>query len=688
MRNQSPQRSHWADEPLGPSESDALGRAPFVKTVSDQIELVGLTDPSTVFGLVGSWGSGKTSILNQVQAVLADDWLVADFSPWSSGDSAAMSLEFVRTLSYALDPAQEDDKVQKSLLRYASYAAPLLGAVPVVGSALAGTANKALEDLAHQLPWQKQFEELAEQVQKHGKRVLIIVDDVDRLGGQELLTLLKVLRLLGRFRGVHYLIAYDQDTVEDLLRSTGAVGRSASFMEKIVQYPFETPPVPRAAAARLLDNAFQALLDMTQVKLSPSDLRRANSLLSIIAPRLSTPRTIGRFREYLLAFAPHVKIGQLDLLDYVGVTWLRLSAHGVWARLEEWSRMLRIGSKPTDNVLHPEPVSEEDWAALITSADASAHVSSTMELLAQMFSGVKFQGATSYTSHSHSISEESYFGRYLLLAVPEDDISDELIEDVITDQGGEARMHELAQIIDGPDGSLASLAVARYSGLRETHTEADTRLLGFIKERLAAREQEEERLGSPLIGLQDLLTHEMVLVLTTNTMDASSVIDALGEQLSLRLLSMAMRPLGVKGEKNRILRQFARYWLGELPSRIEALRESGMLRLVAELLTEAAPAEKLEGLLDHAIGDYNSYLDIAEAFVYFESWVGSSVTYNPTFRSRAFLALVSAGIRERYRPQVTAEAGKRTYPIDDLPSPDINPADLRAFTVDSLKRTT
>lgn len=110
------------------------------------------------------------------------------------------------------------------LAGYAAYAAPLLGVIPLVGTGMKGTADYMLAQMESRAPWHKQIWQLSLGIQSLGRRVLIVVDDVERLGGDELLTLLRA-PATRRFRGVHCLIAYDQDTVEDLLRATGAVCR-------------------------------------------------------------------------------------------------------------------------------------------------------------------------------------------------------------------------------------------------------------------------------------------------------------------------------------------------------------------------------------------------------------------------------------------------------------------------------
>ena len=68
--------------------------------------------------------------------------------------------------------------------------------------------------------WKQCFDELSKELQKLGISILVVVDDIDRLQADELLDLLKVVRLLGRFPGVDYLLAYDEQSLIEILRSS------------------------------------------------------------------------------------------------------------------------------------------------------------------------------------------------------------------------------------------------------------------------------------------------------------------------------------------------------------------------------------------------------------------------------------------------------------------------------------
>ncbi|MBM4608320.1 hypothetical protein GS416_08110 [Rhodococcus hoagii] len=102
-------------------------------------------------------------------------------------------------------------------------------------------------------PFAERFTKISNAIRKTGKNILVIVDDIDRLHSDELLSVMKAVRLLGRFDGVHYLLSYDEQTL------LGSSSRPTSpetadlaqrdYLEKIVQYPFTLPPLQESHLA-------------------------------------------------------------------------------------------------------------------------------------------------------------------------------------------------------------------------------------------------------------------------------------------------------------------------------------------------------------------------------------------------------------------------------------------------------
>ena len=145
--------------------------------------------PSAVLGLIGAWGSGKTSVLHLVRTGLEqdDDWSVVDFNPWVVSDVSGLTREFIATVASALPP---ESSARKHLARYASRIAPFTSLTSFVGL----DPSKAVEATAAWLSGDTSLDgerrELEAALIESPRRILILIDDVDRLQGDELATLL------------------------------------------------------------------------------------------------------------------------------------------------------------------------------------------------------------------------------------------------------------------------------------------------------------------------------------------------------------------------------------------------------------------------------------------------------------------------------------------------------------------
>jgi predicted KAP-like P-loop ATPase len=139
--------------------------------------------------------------------------------------------------------------------------------------------------------------------------VVVFIDDIDRLHRDELVALLKVVRLLGRFPGETYLLAYDEATVFASIQESNlgadAQQRARLFMEKIVQYPMTVPPLLPEVMMDRLDEGITCLLDEFGAELAEND-GRLGRLQDVYESQLITPRALERLlAQYRLARLLH-----------------------------------------------------------------------------------------------------------------------------------------------------------------------------------------------------------------------------------------------------------------------------------------------------------------------------------------------------------------------------------------------
>ncbi|MFT4470827.1 P-loop NTPase fold protein [Arthrobacter sulfonylureivorans] len=679
----------WSDEPINGIEEDTFGRKRFAQLLAEAIDEVPIGAPSTVFGLVGPWGSGKSSVASMVGKILPNSWVTQSFTPWAASGTAALQLEFVAALDTAVGGGlAEDDATRTALRKYAKWASPVLAAIPGVGKALSGVGQLIVDEATARQPWSVEFEALAELLRTMGKRVLIVCDDIDRLDAVELLEFLKVVRLLGRFPNVHYLVAYDADTVEDLLAAEGIRGRTSSFMEKIVQHPFELPQIDRATRWRHISKAVSKSLDAQGVRLNESGMERYRLLIDTLTTGLVTPRQIARYENHLNVLTQLVP-GEVDFLDFAALANLRLNHHEIYEALPEWAPQLRAGfwrSADEEEVEEGKTLSPEDWIKLFRDTSRRADITGAWESVRFLFPKLQDWRNINKPPHPQAFSDSRYSERYYSLGVPEDDISDVIVSRAIAWLMGvepdDAAEEALSKISSSAHPSIARLAFEKLREHRQAYLQgfADghrvTKLVTFLLSEYRRLEDSRNDPETAVDLIFDWLAAETLLGFSTGELTRGQLLELFGEDLCLTILHAINRPLLAGQDTHNVekmLLDFANHFLDALDSQEKtALEPLESLRLRLSLISRAKGTEAIAGLLDPIVdGDTALFESAAIAMVRTESWHGDgSVRQNLSFETKEWTIAVSAQVRERMAASLTEEFDSQEIDYDDIASPN------------------
>jgi KAP family P-loop domain len=333
------------DDAICSRGEDLLGRRRFADDLTRQI-LDAPLGPGVVVGVVGDWGSGKTSVLNLVREAVAEDGqsVILTFDPWMFSGSDELVARFLQELGAQL--AERDGpehsprlaKVGQALLDYGQALAPLVW-VPAVGAwagriASAAAAVNTVSGKRHAEPSiDARRDGVCEALVELDCRVLIVVDDLDRLEPQQIRDVVRLVRLVGNFPNTTYLLAYSRGAVEAALSRDPARSREdgAAYLEKIVQAPHD---LPRPQAHRILELFAQELAAVTAgIEVGPFDEARWHLMLSEgIAGFLSTLRASSRLLN-VISTTLRLIGAEVNVADVIALEALRLFAPEVWDRL-------------------------------------------------------------------------------------------------------------------------------------------------------------------------------------------------------------------------------------------------------------------------------------------------------------------------------------------------------------------
>jgi len=415
----------WTDEPITDLTQDTLGRQGFTARLADLIERSHDPDSSIVIGLTGAWGSGKTSAFTLASAQLDQaKWSVAKLNPWAAADDDSMLAEFFSALSSVL-PSQRGSNLRKNLAVCASLVGPGLSAIPVAGNAASRYAEKLEKHLTARKPWPDAFKDASDGFRALGQRILVFVDDCDRLDPTELRTLLKVIRLVGRFPGVTYVLAYDEETLSHTLSAAGVGHNSAvsaqRYLEKIVQFIFPMPRLTTSEVlARLTGSLGPVLRECGWDPEVLSEYRLTKAFDDVVLRRLATPRSIDRFVAQARNLLAHLDPAEFDAIDLLILLFVRLQFPEGYAQLPHWRPTLLGSGRFGTNPWEPGSGNPVDWTQLLRYAGERTEDQQDFQLSLQSVFPA-FQ-ETFVTDGLVRACTSLYFERHLLFEVPKGEV--------------------------------------------------------------------------------------------------------------------------------------------------------------------------------------------------------------------------------------------------------------------------
>jgi hypothetical protein len=215
LRSSIAMQSSGSDDPIRTWGEDTIGRASLVDSITVKL----MISKSPVLALFGELGCGKTSTLNLLREHLDGKAIVVFFSSWLPGSQETF-------LAYLLsDIVTECQKyyVVPGLRKSAQRLAKALGQnVPVLKSFL------------ELLPAATQRDDIVSvhaALMRLPKRVIVLLDELDRMEKEELITLLKVIRGISHLPNLSFVCAGDFQTIVKTVK-TEITEENTAYFEK------------------------------------------------------------------------------------------------------------------------------------------------------------------------------------------------------------------------------------------------------------------------------------------------------------------------------------------------------------------------------------------------------------------------------------------------------------------------
>ncbi|MDN5046992.1 P-loop NTPase fold protein [Aliarcobacter butzleri] len=256
-------------------DEDFLNRKYFAEHITNAIiNYEDKNNESLTIGLYGKWGSGKTSIINMIIEDLESnkDFIIFNFEPWLFSDTNQLLSnffkEFAQKINHDANESEDMKSIGSKMEAYASFFEPLTlipePTIQIIVKAIHtffSSGGKTFTKMGE--AYKKDLSATKKDIEKHlnklDKKILIIIDDIDRLNNTEIKQIFQLIKSLGNFPNTIYLSSMDKDVIVNAL-SEVQKGDGNEYLEKIINVPLEIPQLSKTDIDKFLFKKLDEIL--------------------------------------------------------------------------------------------------------------------------------------------------------------------------------------------------------------------------------------------------------------------------------------------------------------------------------------------------------------------------------------------------------------------------------------------
>ncbi|HET6381899.1 MAG TPA: P-loop NTPase fold protein [Armatimonadota bacterium] len=313
------------DRPLTRLEDDRLGYAPFAKHLATSV-LYAANAATLTLAVYAPQGCGRTTLLNYVEEYLRRTPVehrpyVLNFDPLCAAGPVDLVARLLEQALAVVTPLRDASYDESARTRSPAAHETSVGRF--------GSGADGADEAPRRYPIPRDIDELkqnfASVLCRQNQRLVVIIDDVDRLSAAEIEQLFRLLKSSASLPGLLFLLALDPNEIERILAGANAPGL---ILDDLIQAPFILPSPDRTSLRQILSERLEEILDET-----PDELFNAEYWRSVYLEGLdhfiTRPSDLLRLSNTLALTYPPVR-GSVNFVDFVAVEILRLQLPSIY----------------------------------------------------------------------------------------------------------------------------------------------------------------------------------------------------------------------------------------------------------------------------------------------------------------------------------------------------------------------
>lgn len=378
-------------------QADKLGRKGYAQAAVNALGRVNST-AGFVMSVEGAWGSGKTSTLAMIEALLREQQpapVVVHFNPWLVGDRDALLRHYLSKIAAEVklaDHAADGKKVAQALKAYGKVfdlIKLIPGAEPWTSliKTVVESAGEGVDSIAtYKTPdVEAKKQKVEDALRDFGRPIIVFIDDMDRLFPLEVFEMVRIVKAVGDLPNVGYVLAWDPEYVSDALKAAG-VPRSDTYLDKVVQVRLPLPTIGLEARRVLINEALSRLhSEAHETYFSNSQDRLGMLYFSGLRELLEQPRDYARVFNTVSVIEPELR-GEVVLADIIGFAALMVRASPVFELMRKEPRWF-VGRLPADQSMFEKSgeLVKQGAAQRDAAIDRCGHPNAVRKLVHRLF---------------------------------------------------------------------------------------------------------------------------------------------------------------------------------------------------------------------------------------------------------------------------------------------------------------
>lgn len=279
-------------------------------TIMQLYNTIILSNPNNKFviSVEGEWGSGKTTIINNVKDKLSkhEEIIIIDtFNPWIYNAEEALLKDMFNLIA------------EKSGFKFHGFFPKELS--ENILEIILGKSNKIVKPFIFDFSennLQTLKNKISNYLKFNNKKIVFFIDDLDRIGNNNIALLFKLIGSVLNINRITYVMLFDSNRIKSILQKNYEF--DCTYLEKIIQLQIHVPKIDINLSSELYYNILKKLL---RTHLLEEELDNYDNTIALISQNDINIRNFKRFLNSMFSknFMTEHYLYKLDflVLDYI-----------------------------------------------------------------------------------------------------------------------------------------------------------------------------------------------------------------------------------------------------------------------------------------------------------------------------------------------------------------------------------